>query len=190
LMGLLYAGLIQKEVLRGKPTTLKYEDRYTFDLWRITSLGLRIAKNLPMVTSSNFLIIENDAINILKKIAKECDANRDITVKRLQDLSLLIWILGILFKNKKRISEEDLLDKLRIRNDELYRIVSTYPVEKEGELIIIRRAKKNGIKGSLLRIFGISDQSEYHLSTEGKKIAQLLFSGVVKDIDDSHTFET
>jgi len=40
------AGLLTKENERGKPTTIDYDGRYTYDLWRLTPKGLEIADKI------------------------------------------------------------------------------------------------------------------------------------------------
>jgi len=40
------AGLLKKENKRGKPTTIDYDGRYTYDLWRLTPKGLEIADKI------------------------------------------------------------------------------------------------------------------------------------------------
>jgi DNA-binding PadR family transcriptional regulator len=42
------ANYVSKEEERGKPTTIKYEGRYTFDLWKITKNGQDIAKSVAL----------------------------------------------------------------------------------------------------------------------------------------------
>lgn len=45
------AGLITKEHMRGKPTTIDYHGRYTYDLWGLTEKGRDIAKKLKIISS-------------------------------------------------------------------------------------------------------------------------------------------
>jgi len=45
------AGLITKENMRGKPTTIDYRGRYTYDLWRLTEKGRDIANKISIFSS-------------------------------------------------------------------------------------------------------------------------------------------
>ena len=45
------AGLITKENMRGKPTTIDYHGRYTYDLWRLTEKGRDIANKISIISS-------------------------------------------------------------------------------------------------------------------------------------------
>ena len=45
------AGLITKEQERGKPTTLAYDDKYTFDKWSLTETGLNVSEDLRELIS-------------------------------------------------------------------------------------------------------------------------------------------
>ncbi len=47
LSDLLEARLVQKEEKRGKPTTISYNDKYTFDLWKLGEIGVQIGQNIP-----------------------------------------------------------------------------------------------------------------------------------------------
>jgi hypothetical protein len=50
--------LIKKLEERGKPVISSYNDRYTFDLWRLTELGILICQRIP------YLLAEKEIINI------------------------------------------------------------------------------------------------------------------------------
>jgi len=45
------ADLITKEQERGKPTTLAYNDKYTFDKWSLTETGLNVSESLRELIS-------------------------------------------------------------------------------------------------------------------------------------------
>jgi len=47
------AGLITKERERGKPTTLAYDDKYTFDKWSLTTSGLKVSEDLRDLISDS-----------------------------------------------------------------------------------------------------------------------------------------
>jgi hypothetical protein len=55
------SGLITKERERGKPTTIGYTGRYTYDLWRLTQKGRETAKRLEIISSekTSLFIPEN-----------------------------------------------------------------------------------------------------------------------------------
>jgi predicted transcriptional regulator len=40
------AGLIDRGKVRGKPTTLDYDDKYTFDMWSLTLLGQEMSNSI------------------------------------------------------------------------------------------------------------------------------------------------
>ena len=53
LMSLKLAGIIMKEETRGKPTTFRYEEKYTFDKWRLTKRGVYLADDLDVLNINN-----------------------------------------------------------------------------------------------------------------------------------------
>jgi len=57
------AGLLTREDERGKPTTIEYHDRYTYDLWRLTPKGLRIADRLNKFMFKRTSLEDNEIIH-------------------------------------------------------------------------------------------------------------------------------
>jgi hypothetical protein len=47
------AGLITKGLERGKPTTLSYDDKYTYDKWSLTETGLKVSEDLRDLMSDD-----------------------------------------------------------------------------------------------------------------------------------------
>lgn len=62
LSGLQSAGLITKEYERGKPTTLAYEGRYTYDLWSLTEKGRDVARKIEILSSKKTSLIPPENI--------------------------------------------------------------------------------------------------------------------------------
>ena len=62
LSGLKIAGLITKEHERGKPTTIEYVGRYTYDLWSLTEKGRDVAKKIEIFSSKRTSLIHPENI--------------------------------------------------------------------------------------------------------------------------------
>ena len=62
LSGLQSAGLVTKEYERGKPTTLAYEGRYTYDLWSLTEKGRDVARKIEILSSEKTSLIPPENI--------------------------------------------------------------------------------------------------------------------------------
>ena len=62
LSGLKRAGLITKEHERGKPTTIEYVGRYTYDLWSLTEKGRDVAKKIEIFSSKRTSLIHPENI--------------------------------------------------------------------------------------------------------------------------------
>jgi hypothetical protein len=113
--------LITKERERGKPTTIGYTGRYTYDLWRLTQKGRETAKKLEIISSEKTSLftpeyVENDAdfdeINADNQTSSSPHA--DQAMKTL--MQTILESRGILtmdeIKVKMAPSEESLLEMM------------------------------------------------------------------------------
>ena len=81
--------LISKADDRGKPTTINYEDRYTYDKWSITSKGLLVSTGLNRLRSS----IEQDQTEPVKDLRYTIlstmqSSNNPVSLNDLKDIIL------------------------------------------------------------------------------------------------------
>jgi hypothetical protein len=118
------SGLITKEYERGKPTTIDYAGRYTYDLWGLTQKGRETARKLEIISS------EKTSPSPLENIEKDANFETEATVHANsspyadQTMKTLLRTItdskGILtideIKAKMAPSEESLLEMMAIGN--------------------------------------------------------------------------
>lgn len=172
LSNLLVAGLISKEIQRGKPTTVKYENRYTFDLWRLTDIGVKFAQKLPMLLRDESAFLVNNPIIILEEMAQKEKVTRELILRRLKELFIIIKALDILYKADMGLTQTEFFERLKLSQMDVEKVISTY--SEKHQPLFIKRLLKRGIRNSFLKIFGISGNVEFSLSEEGRKLAENL----------------
>lgn len=173
------AGLVEKGVERGKPTTLEYHDKYTFDLWRLTDLGAKIAKGLPRILGTRFPFLEGDAEHSLKEISRMDREGKKQTIQSINDLYLLTTILQRLFEDGGEMKRINLMKKIRPAESQLDQLLQSYSNHSQGVNLIARVERRRGLRNKLLNILGLSFKKDlsYALTEEGRKHAKALLSG-------------
>lgn len=176
LRSLLAAGLASKDEERGKPTTIDYDDKYTFDLWRLTDLGAKIAERLPNVLGTKPSLFEDDAAKTLEELEKAGRDRRTHTLRHIYELYLLVNILKRLLEAEGGLKKVELRKRLKPTDNEMERLLSNYSNRGRGPTLIIRKLQQHGLKTTLLRILGLSSDKYgiYALTDEGRRLAKAL----------------
>ena len=117
------SGLIEKSENRGKPTTITYDNKYTYALWKISSKGIEIGELMPLIiyTVKTEKIIDNNSyfneykkkslklltsdnvIEYLKKNEGEVTLSQFKEHIRCCDQDLISH-----FKNENRVNEKEM----------------------------------------------------------------------------------
>lgn len=174
LHSLLTSGLASKEEERGKPTTIDYDDKYTFDLWRLTYLGTKIAEDLPNVLVTRPTLIESDVRKLLKELA-EIETDRRVRILRnIDELNMLIKMLLKLIETNGVLNKSKLIKSLEPSQNELDRLLSKYSNQDRGLTLMLRKPQKDDLKTKLLRFLRLSPSVDdrYVLTEEGRQFAE------------------
>lgn len=170
------SGLISKGEHRGKPTTIEYEDKYTFDMWSPTSQGIKIAKSLD-----NFLGNKTDTnlFNTDKWMNTLTQKDKETSQLMLEDLVnayVQISALRALWMKKGSITIPELLGIITPTKRMFERIIS---IQSDHPLFnqIIKNSPNSLIR-RFIRILGLSlkDDKVVCLTSEGKKLAEKIWS--------------
>jgi hypothetical protein len=106
------AGLITKEENRGKPTTLDYDDKYTFDMWRLTPEGDEIAVGIDHLVkrrnTSNMFLSEN----VIDEIASLDQDIRQQNFSKTREIDIKLRFLKILGETRKALTLGEIREKL------------------------------------------------------------------------------
>ncbi len=112
LRSLQQADLITKEQERGKPTTLAYDDKYTFDKWSLTETGLNVSEGLRELISGTLngeqhpktIRIDRRPVADSSALSKD-DGSQQVNI--LQDL-----LLAELRRSDRKMQKNDLMKRL------------------------------------------------------------------------------
>lgn len=169
---LMDAELITKESERGKPTTVAYNGRYTYDIWRLTPQGYQIGRKIERFLGkypnlNEQKTIEKTHIPSLKQL-KTGDL-REIEALYINSVILLALQKTGGKSDLKEISGNTILQPRPLHSFLEAHIRSTSP-----PLYQINQ-KTAGIGGRILQKLGLSSVNfDVSLRPEGKKISESL----------------
>jgi len=156
------AGLITKEQERGKPTTLAYDDKYTFDKWSLTETGLNVSDDLRELISGTLngeqhpitIRIDRRPLADSTALSKD-DGSQQVNI--LQDL-----LLAELRRSDGKMQKNDLMKKLIPGNAEIDHALSALI---EQGLIDIKERDGGGFLTRVLVALGLkTEDKEVHLT--------------------------
>ena len=169
---LMNAGLITKESERGKPTTVAYNGRYTYDIWRLTPQGYQIGRKIERFLGKYPNL--NDRKTIEKTYIPSLQGLKTGDLSEIESLYLNSVILLALKKtggksNLKEISENTIIQPSPLRSFLETHIKSTSPP------LYQMNEKPTGIVEKILQKLGLSSMNfDVALSPEGKKTSEIL----------------
>ncbi len=166
LVSLKEAGLVSKEEERGKPTTIDYDDKYTFDQWKLTYLGAEIGGRLHYLLASK-PDLERDKVSAEKGlISLDTLSMQD----QLEQNYLTSKILRSLSESGGEMKLRT-LGKTISKNLELERFISA---SSDSPLFVLKR-KEPTMKERFLGLFGLgSGEVSCSLTEDGWKVAEKL----------------
>ena len=189
-------GLVRKASERGKPTTLPYERRYTFDLWKLTKKGRETSFQLDVFRG-------NTPIQVREKVVeKTIEKIVEVPVEKIVEKIIEKRVEVPKFPGLEETSFED-LDKTRSLSTHLLLMKSLYDKESmdlwslseqtgltpENIVEFIENHDKStsntlylldeismDLRGKIMQRIGLSPRKNYtiSLSPEGKNIAEHL----------------
>lgn len=172
------AGLVEKGRERGKPTTMEYDDKYTFDLWRLTDLGEEISEGIPLIRGEKSSFFMAKPEKTLRQISKMDGEERELTLRRLEELYMFKRVLRELFRTRGELDGFNLMRRLKPTQIELKRLLSRYLNQSRGENLIYLRPRHKGFIMRLLNTLGLTSGKDiiYALTEDGERLARDLWS--------------
>jgi len=169
LISLQSAGLITKENVRGKPTTIDYLGRYTYDLWGLTEKGREIAKKLTIFSPGKSSLKGPD------NSRKNSDYEQ-IIVNSHPDLHnaidpKMIALLRVILHTKEAITLEDLSERMAPSAESLFETISQGNLDG---VLTVRSIEPASITEKIFGFLGMTKKRKYGLTiTErGREILQ------------------
>ncbi len=169
---LMDAELITKESERGKPTTVAYNGRYTYDIWRLTPQGYQIGRKIERFLGKYPNLNEQKTIEKTRIPGLQELKTGDL--REIEKLYINSVILLTLQKtggksDLKEISANTILQPGPLRSFLETHMRSTSPP------LYQMNEKTIGIGGRILQKLGLSSVNfDVSLSLEGKKISESL----------------
>jgi hypothetical protein len=165
LVSLQEAGLISKMEERGKPIASEYENRYTFDLWKLTETGLIVGGRLPS------LMLKKDSL--LPSLA-------DLTpsmIHDIEDLYLTSKLLIILYEKGGKLGYKEVRRELAIDREKL--AVYSWPDLAHSDKPLFEiTVKLPSFRSKVFKLMGwfLEQDLSFKLTDEGKKMAETIIS--------------
>jgi hypothetical protein len=169
---LMDAELITKESERGKPTTVAYNGRYTYDIWRLTPQGYQIGRKIERFLGKYPNLNEQKTIE--KTRIPSLQELKTGDLREIEKLYINSVILLTLQKtggksDLKEISGNTILQPKPLRSFLETHMRSTSPP------LYQMNEKTIGIGGRILQKLGLSSVNfDVSLSLEGKKTSERL----------------
>lgn len=167
LISLQAAGLIMKENMRGKPTTIDYLGRYTYDLWGLTKKGRDIANNIAMFSS------EQTSLKGLDNSPTDSDFEQN-RVKRHSDLHnltdpKLMALLRTILHMNEAITLEDLSEQMSPSTESLFETISRGNLNG---VLTVKSEESTSITEKIFGFLGMPRKRKYSLTLtdEGREI--------------------
>jgi hypothetical protein len=149
---LMMSGLIEKSENRGKPTTITYNKKYTYALWKISSKGIEIGKLMPLLiyTVKTERIIDNNSYfnEYKKKSLRLLNSDKvidylkknegEVTLSQLKDnISYCDQDLILHFKNENRVNEKEIFSFKSVKENWFYRILNYFGINVRKKMWLV-----------------------------------------------------
>ena len=165
------AKLIIREEERGKPSIIKYNDKYTFDCWKLSDVGTNIGIAIPNLVAASLNLSEPEPLKDISSI--KLDALNEELLVDVEDLYILSKLLVTLQKEGGRMRLNTLRKKIQITAEKLAVYSWPHSIWSEKPLFEVARNTPT-IKSRLLKVFGYVSETDlaFLLTEEGSRIAE------------------
>lgn len=167
------AGLIIKEEVRGKPTTITYDEKYTFDMWRLTSKGLEIEKGINHLIGSKARPIEIPFFD-LEYITSMEESTRIRTLNQIEETYVQLAMLRCLRMAAGKLTRIEMESRITPQHNALEKMIAKS--RDQGLISETINPKKTDLISRFLHLLGLSKGRDVsiHLTEEGKRLVEKL----------------
>ena len=167
LVSLQSAGLITKENMRGKPTTIEYRGRYTYDLWRLTEKGRDIANKIVMFSLGKTSLKGPNNVHKDSDFEEKGVKNHP-DLHNLTDPKMMALLKTILHINEA-ITIEDLREMMSPSAESLFETISRGNIDG---ILTVRSEESTSLTGKIFGFLGMPRKRKYSLTLtdEGREI--------------------
>ena len=170
---LLKAGLISREKKRGKPTTFQYVGKYTFDLWKVTQIGINVAHGLTHFSRQNIFPVKLEPKFLFESVKNLNDDETKKIFRQINEVDILSQVFILMSKGTDYVSSSSLSEGLKLSSEMIDRILGNY-LENSEMHFFIKKTSQYGIKERFLNILGLPTGAvSYSFTEEGKRVASI-----------------
>lgn len=164
------AEIITKGEGRGKPTTIEYDDRYTYDMWSLTPQGFRIVADLnKLIIGSSLNLDEEEAYSRPDEIKAQKDTH--LSTSEIEVSSLQKSLLNILSCEKSPFTMEEIKQGFIPPDGEIEDMFSN--LISHGIIQKDEAPTSKGLLATVIRLLGFSPRKDvvFRLTEKGRKMA-------------------
>ena len=157
------AGLITKEHERGKPTTMAYEGRYTYDLWSLTEKGRDVARKINILSSKKTSLIPPE--NIVNKADFEETEKFSVADSDEYTDQMTIKLLRAVIDSKGAVALNELRERMSPSPEALMELMSQGTLNG---LIKVKAVGPTSFREKIFGYLGIHKRLKYLLEVTDK----------------------
>lgn len=174
------ATLISKRDERGKPTTIEYNGRYSFDLWSLTRKGWDMAEVLEVILTKGSEQTVSNLDAFLEGIEGGDVGRVNRTLEKIEEIYILLASIRTLWSAGRTLRYDELERKVTPFQTTLGEVICSGSAQKFLE--VKAESTSLGIVGKILRYLGISEKGEnlIYLTPDGKRLSDKLW-GKIKE---------
>lgn len=169
------AGLIKKEEKRGKPTTMPYDDKYTFDFWSITPKGMEISEGIENILKGRERHPSIPPIERIKDVSKQDPETIKQILNTVEEFYILQVTLRSLLRASGTKSLKELKENMKPKAKNLERTISSCI---DQELVMkVDTPPRSRLLPMFLKLIGFTmeEKASFKLTSEGRIIAEKLY---------------
>lgn len=175
---LLNATLISKGETRGKPTTIEYNGRYSFDLWSLTRKGWEMAEALEVILAKGGEQTVSNLDAFLRSMDRGDVGQVNRTLEKIEEIYVFLASIRTLWSAGRPLGYGELERKITPFQTTLGEVIFSGSAQKFLE--VKAESTSLGIVGKILRYLGISEKGEnlIYLTPDGKRLSEKLWGKI------------
>jgi DNA-binding transcriptional ArsR family regulator len=187
-------GLVRKASERGKPTTLPYNKRYTFDLWKLTQKGRETSFQLDVFRGNTPIQVSEKVVKktiekiVVKPVEKTIEKVVEMTkfpeleessfedLDKIRSLSTHLLLMNALC-GKESMDLWSLSEHTGLTPENIVEFIECQAKFSSNTLYLLAEMPMD-LRGKIMRTLGLSPRKNYtiSLSSEGKQTSSSLSS--------------
>jgi hypothetical protein len=174
------ATLISKRDERGKPTTIEYNGRYSFDMWSLTRKGWEMAEVLEIILTKGGEQTVSSLDAFLGSIDREDVGQVNKTLEKIEGIYILLASIRTLWSAGHSLGYGELERKITPFQTTLDEVILSRSAQKFIE--VKADFTSPNIVGKILRYLGIFEKGKnlIYLTSYGRRLSDKLW-GKIKD---------